>query len=120
MEGISPLVDNGRVILSERSVARRARSAAPASTAPAPRALCPSCGRPVALLRAGACLYCGAAMTPTGPALEPASKIPPQMLVLLEPRARTPDVGRRWLMRVGAILTGMSAVILLLTGPCRA
>ena len=89
----------------------------PAVAKPVPKALCPSCGRPVALLTAASCLYCGAAQASPAPAKEGASKIPAQMLVMLEPRAHDRKRGKVWLFRAGGILIGIMLVTALI-GPC--
>jgi len=75
-----------------------------ASNKPAPKATCPRCRRPVAVLRSGRCSYCGAVLDPSRPAAEIPSH--PEALIALDPRAvseRSPRmVWIRRLMALGA------------------
>lgn len=57
----------------------------PAVAKPTPKVLCASCGRPIALLSAPTCVYCGAPQASPVAAKTEASKIPAHMLVMLEP-----------------------------------
>ena len=89
---------------------------------PVPRAICPGCRRPVALLRSERCVYCGA---PTGgggalaapSAGVPASKLPAQLLIALEPRASAISTRSIWLRRVLA-LGAAGLLTALVMGPC--
>jgi len=113
------------VILSDKSPTRPTPpkltlAEAPSELAvvkPTPKALCASCGRPVALLTAASCLYCGAAQASPAPAKESASKIPAQLLVMLEPRPHERQRGKVWLFRAGGILIGV-LMTAALVGPC--
>jgi hypothetical protein len=89
----------------------------PSLAKPTPKALCASCGRPIALLTAATCVYCGAPQaSPTAPKAE-TSKIPAQLLVMLEPRPHERKRGRVWMFRAGAVVIAiLSAAILI--GPC--
>lgn len=87
------------------------------SPRPAPKATCPRCGRPVALLRSARCVYCGAetgtpeAVAASGP------RLPPEALIALEPRAHEVSSRSVWLRRVIA-LGGAGLVVALVMGPC--
>jgi hypothetical protein len=113
------------VILSDKSPTRPtppkltvvAASSEPAVVKPTPKALCASCGRPIALLTAASCLYCGAAQASPVLAKENASKIPAQLLVMLEPRPHEQKRGKVWLFRAGGILIGV-LMTAALVGPC--
>ena len=89
----------------------------PAVVKPTPKALCASCGRPIALLTAATCVYCGAPQASPAPAKESASKIPAQLLVMLEPRPHEQKRGKVWLFRAGGILIGVLMTAALI-GPC--
>ena len=114
------------MILSDKSSPRPPRPASPqtapppadpAVVKPTPKALCASCGRPIALLTAAICVYCGAAQASPAPARENASKIPAQLLVMLEPRPHERQRGKVWLFRAGGILIGVLMTAALI-GPC--
>ena len=82
---------------------------------PVPKATCPGCRRPIVLLKSDRCLYCGAATgKPAAPAT-PASRLPADALIALEPRPREVDTGSKWMRRVIAIaLAGLLIVIVML------
>jgi hypothetical protein len=118
--------DDDRVILSDKSPRSSATRAAetpvqpapdPAVAKPTPKALCASCGRPVALLTAATCVYCGAPQSRHAAPKESASKIPAQMLVMLEPRPHERKRGQVWMFRAGAALIGALSMAALV-GPC--
>jgi len=118
--------DDDRVILSDKSPrsnpARAAEAPAlpvsdPAVPKPVPKALCASCGRPVALLTAATCVYCGAPQSTPVAGTAPTSKIPAQLLVMLEPRPHERKRGRVWMFRAGAALIGALSMAALV-GPC--
>jgi hypothetical protein len=69
---------------------------------------CPTCRRPVAVLRSGLCSYCGAVVGPVDRSAARASSIPPEVLIALEPR--THDSGSKWLRRTVAL--GAAGVLL--------
>ena len=73
-----------------------------------PKVTCPTCRRPVAVLRSGLCSYCGAVVGPVDRTFARASSIPPEALVALEPRPH--ESGSRWLRRTVAL--GAAGVLL--------
>jgi len=84
---------------------------------PVPKATCPGCRRPVALLKSDRCVYCGTAIGgPPSPAA-PGSRLPAEALIALEPRARTVSSGKVWLRRVLA-LGGAGLLVALVIGLC--
>ncbi len=95
---------------------------------PAPKATCAGCGRPVALLRSERCVYCGAAtgdrVAPPVAAVAggaatpvPVSKLPPELLIALEPRPSPVTTRGMWLRRILA-LGGAGILTALVMGPC--
>jgi len=68
---------------------------------PVPKVTCPTCRRPVAVLRSGLCSYCGAVVGPADRPAARASAIPPAVLIALEPRAH--ESGSKWLSRAIAL-----------------
>lgn len=66
---------------------------------PVPKATCPGCKRPVVLLKSDRCLYCGAATGGPGIEATPASRLPADALIALEPRPVTVSTTSRWLRR---------------------
>ena len=112
------------MILSDKSPTRPKPALAvvpapedPAVAKPVPKAICLSCGRPIALMAAATCVYCGAPQALPSAPKESASKIPPQMLLMLEPRAHEQNKGRVWLFRFGAAGIGILFALILI-GPC--
>lgn len=110
------------MILSDKSPTRpKPAMAAPTADAslakPVPKTLCASCGRPIALLTAATCVYCGAAQASPVAPREGSSKIPAQVLVMLEPRLHERKRGRVWLFRAGAAVIGILFAAMLI-GPC--
>lgn len=89
----------------------------PSVAKPVPKALCASCGRPIALLTAATCVYCGAPQAAPAAPKESASKIPAQMLVMLEPRTHERKKGSVWFFRIGAAAIGILFALILM-GPC--
>jgi hypothetical protein len=86
---------------------------------PAPKALCPSCHRPVALLKAGKCVYCGATIPglvpalPTGPKGSLPTEIPlPELMVADDMQNRA-----KWARRIIAF-GGMALLIAAMMGAC--
>ena len=74
---------------------------------PTPKALCPACNRPLPMLRAGKCLYCGEVLVPEAVSSGPA--LPPEVLLALEgPRKETGK--NRWTIRLLAL--GIVSVLL--------
>jgi hypothetical protein len=91
--------------------------AVPAASALVPKAVCPSCSRPVAVFRTGVCAYCatpipGAERTPA-----PRQELPVELTLMLEPRARESSSGFRWIVRLAAVAAVAMGVVALL-GPC--
>ncbi|MBI1796527.1 MAG: hypothetical protein HY076_08060 [Candidatus Eisenbacteria bacterium] len=88
--------------------------AAPAVEA---KATCASCGRPLALLKAPTCLYCGA----RNPHAEPESgkqAIPPALLLALEPKLRPQMSSQaKWWRRM-LIFSISSTIVSALVGTC--
>ena len=90
---------------------------------PVPRATCPGCGRPVALLKSEQCLYCGAptvavpGLAPSRATESPRAKLPVELLIALEPRKRTVSSRSIWLRRVLA-LGAAGLLTVLFMGPC--
>ena len=83
---------------------------------PVPKATCPGCRRPVALLKSDRCVYCGAT-TGSATVAAPASKLPAELLIALEPRANAVSTRSIWLRRVLA-LGGAGLLTALIMGPC--
>ena len=82
-----------------------------------PKATCPGCRRPVALLKSARCVYCGTALGGPSVPAGPASKLPAEALIALEPRARSDSTGSLWLRRVLAL--GVAGLLTaLVMGPC--
>lgn len=82
-----------------------------------PKATCPGCKRPVALLKSGRCVYCGADLGGPAQALAPASKLPAELLIALEPRPKAASSGSIWFRRILA-LGGAVLLTALVMGPC--
>jgi hypothetical protein len=80
---------------------------------PEPKASCPSCGRPLAVIASGKCIYCGSAMPGVLAVVPPKSKIPAELLVQLEPRGEVRSTREKWLVRivVFGISTGLVVAI---------
>lgn len=89
---------------------------------PQPKAVCAGCGRPMAVLKAGRCVYCGAAGAATG-AIAGAEARPAvnlqlvQAQALLEPRVETKPRWVKWVVRSVALAAGIFVALLFL-GPC--
>lgn len=83
----------------------------------APKATCPGCKRPAALLKSGRCVYCGADLGTQAQTLAPASKLPAELLIALEPRPKTVSSGSVWFRRIIA-LGGAGLITALVMGPC--
>ena len=86
--------------------------------APAPKATCANCGRPIVMAKAPTCLYCGAKLQVVQEPLEKPGTLPPHVLLALEPRVRKKlDDRKKWLIRIGASILG-SLITGLIMGPC--
>ena len=84
---------------------------------PAPKATCPKCGRPVAVVKSGRCSYCG---TWTGELLAnpaPMSSLPPEVLLALEAPAGRSSRGAVWGRRLLS-LGVLGIVMILFAGTC--
>jgi hypothetical protein len=82
---------------------------------PVPKAICPGCRRPIVLLKSDRCLYCGAATGKPAPPAAPASRLPADALIALEPRQREAGTGSKWLRRVIALgFAGLLTAIVVL------
>jgi hypothetical protein len=66
---------------------------------PVPKATCPGCRRPIVLLKSDRCLYCGAATGQPAAAFTPASRLPAEALIALEPRPVDVSASSKWLRR---------------------
>jgi hypothetical protein len=69
------------------------------------------------VLRSGRCVYCGAETGPAGTVAAGGSKLPPEALIALEPRAHEVSSRSVWLRRVIA-LGGAGLIVALVMGPC--
>ena len=96
------------MILSDRSGRQPARKAAVASST-LPQ--CPACGRSLASMTSTTCLFCGAKL-PAGLRVISGDRpaLPPEALILLEPRVDPELARRRWLGRM--IAFGVAACVL--------
>lgn len=76
---------------------------------PEPKALCAACGRPMAVLKATTCVYCGAANPeglPEAAAGSIARAMPPEMLLMTSaPREQGLSRRRLWTRRILALGT---------------
>ena len=72
---------------------------------PNPKATCPQCLRPLSVLKAGRCLYCGAEVHVPGAAAKSIAEavMNAQVTVALEPRGQGERAGSRWLRRLIAL-----------------
>ena len=68
-----------------------------------PRAICPSCRRPVVVLKTGKCSYCGAPLPGAVPVVASARGLPPEVLVSLEPRTAVVSSRSKWIRRMLAV-----------------
>jgi hypothetical protein len=88
----------------------------PARIKPAPKATCPRCRRPVAVLKSGRCSYCGAILDPSRPAAEVPAH--PEALIALDPQATVRTSPRIvWLRRMAA-MGAVSALVGLFARSC--
>lgn len=79
---------------------------------PVPKATCPGCRRPIVLLKSDRCLYCGAATGKPAMAAAPASRLPAEALIALEPRERSLSSGSKWLRRgIALVIAGLVTAI---------
>jgi hypothetical protein len=91
--------------------------AASRGRSPAPKAICPGCGRPIAMLKAGQCLYCGKRV---GGAVVPVSdgeRMRAMAEAMLLPRRVSGGQGRKWAIRLGAVAIS-AFVVLGVLGSC--
>ena len=78
----------------------------PKPKGPEPKARCPRCKRPVAMMARGACVYCGVTLGTGG---DPASAgagpaMPPELIIAFDPSLRAKrGGGDKWLIRVLAL-----------------
>jgi hypothetical protein len=86
---------------------------------PAPKALCPSCHRPVALLKAGKCVYCGATIPGLAPAAAAISKgtLPSELALPELMIAGDMENRAKWARRIIAF-GGMALLIAAMMGAC--
>jgi hypothetical protein len=85
--------------------------------APEPKATCPTCHRPVALLKSGKCIYCGAPLPGALHLVEPWRGLPPDVLLSLQPRTAEVSIRTRWIRRM--IAFGVSSLLVSgIVGPC--
>jgi hypothetical protein len=84
--------------------------------APEPKATCPSCHRPVAMMKSGTCVYCGHRIS-DAEVEAPKAGLPPELMFELQPRAAKISTGTRWIRRVIAL--GLSSLLVaVFMGPC--
>ena len=83
---------------------------------PVPKATCPGCRRPIVLLKSDRCLYCGAATGGPGIDATPASRLPADAIIALEPRAVAVSATSKWLSRGIALCCAglLTAIVVLL------
>lgn len=84
---------------------------------PAPKAACPRCRRPVAVIKAGRCSYCGAVLDLVLATRTPAPTLPPEALIALEPRGSAASSRTAWIRRMVALGAAVTLVALF-TGTC--
>ncbi|HKQ58382.1 MAG TPA: hypothetical protein VJY35_10995 [Candidatus Eisenbacteria bacterium] len=79
--------------------------AVPTPARPDPKATCPHCHRPLSVLKAGRCLYCGTEVHVPGAAARSIAEavMTAQVAVALEPVAKGSSTGSRWLRRLIAL-----------------
>jgi len=83
---------------------------------PEPKEICPSCHRPVAVLKNGTCLYCGERI-PGLHVVEAPRGMPAEAAILLEPRQPGISSFRRWTIRIIALIVG-SGIAAFVAGSC--
>ncbi len=84
---------------------------------PKPKAACPRCGRPVAVLKSGKCFYCGVEIPGSPPPAQSKVALPPDLLLAFAPRAASVSTGSQWIRRM--IAFGATALLLAaIMGPC--
>jgi hypothetical protein len=84
---------------------------------PEPKATCPSCHRPVAVLKSGRCLYCSAPIPGALHVVEPGRGMPPDVLLSIQPRAAEVSSRTRWIRRM--IAFGVASMLVgAIMGPC--
>jgi len=84
---------------------------------PEPKATCPSCHRPVAMMKSGKCLYCGQPLPGALQVVETRPGLPPELMFALQPRTSQITPRTKWIRR--AIAMGISSLLVgLFMGPC--
>lgn len=87
------------------------------SPTPEPKATCPSCHRPIAVLKSGKCLYCGNAIRGALHVVEGKAGLPVELQFALQPREGKLSNRAKWIRRIIAL--GVSSLIVaLIMGPC--
>ncbi len=76
---------------------------------PAPKATCPTCHRPVAVLKRGKCLYCGTEIPGLASGARSEHTRPPDLLIAFPPRAASVPDRSRWVR--GLIALGVSVML---------
>jgi len=76
---------------------------------PEPKATCPRCRRPVAVLKTGKCSYCQAEIPGSAVQTQVKAALPPELLLAFEPRAVTVSTRSKWIRR--AIALGVAALL---------
>jgi len=85
---------------------------------PEPKGTCSSCGRPLAILKTGQCVYCGTRVPGLSIVRSPEQQQLAKASVMLTPRPH--EVGKqRWLIRIGAIVLGGALLALVIRGCMR-
>jgi hypothetical protein len=82
------------------------------------KAKCASCGRPMAMLKAKTCLYCGAANPDAPLQLLEKPALPPELMLGMQPRAKDPMEARvKWFKRT-VLFSVVSSVVSAIIGAC--
>ena len=82
-----------------------------------PKATCAACGRPIALLKATACVYCGTPNPDAVASTEPRSELPAELLIALEPRTDKIAGRMKWVRR-GIAFAASSLIVSAFVGAC--
>jgi hypothetical protein len=83
---------------------------------PEPKESCSSCGRPLAILKTGQCVYCGTKVPGLTVVKSPDQLQLAKASALLEPRPHE-NTKQRWLIRIAASVVG-SGVLALIVRSC--
>lgn len=78
--------------------------------APEPKATCPSCQRPIVVLKSGKCLYCGNPIPGAIHAVEAKPGVPPELMFALQPREAQVSNSSKWIRRF--IAAGVASILI--------